>query len=54
MLQRDVMKTTCLIIHHPPTSIIPFQATHPTQQATPQFLTTIGAKSPPKVEKYSI
>jgi hypothetical protein len=27
---------------------------HPTQQATPQFLSTIGAKSPPKVEKYSI
>jgi len=54
MLQHDVMTMICLIIFHQPTSIIPIQATQSQQQNKPIFLTPIGAKSPPKVEKYSI
>jgi hypothetical protein len=48
------MTMICLIIFHQPTSIIPIQATQSQQQNKPIFLTPIGAKSPPKVEKYSI
>ena len=56
MLQHDVMTTFCLnvFINQTSTSSIPSQQIQPPKQSNPTILTTIGSKSPPKVEKYSL
>jgi hypothetical protein len=54
--QHDVTtrQNNVVLFDHSPTINNPFQAAQPHTASNPAFLNAIGAKSPAKVEKYSI